>query len=66
MFMTGIVLLQIFVLPIAIWILVWQFRIARSQLELGFGAAIGLVLGRFGVDMVVGTIGGLQRTMSLG
>jgi hypothetical protein len=46
--------------------LVWQFRIARSQLELGFGAAIGLVLGRFGVDMVVGTIGGLQRTMSLG
>ena len=66
MFMTGIALLQIFVLPIAIWILVWQFRIARSQLELGFGAAIGLVLGRFGVDMVVGTIGGLQRTMSLG
>ena len=65
MFMTNIVLLQLVILPVAIWVLVCQFRIARSQLDLGFGAAIGLVLGRFGVDMVVGTIGGLQSTLSL-
>ena len=65
MFMTNIVLLQLVILPVAIWVLVCQFRIARNQLDLGFGAAIGLVLGRFGVDMVVGTIGGLQSTLSL-
>jgi hypothetical protein len=66
MFMTGIIFLQLAVLPVAIWILIWQFRIARSQLNLGFGAAIGLVLGRFGVDIFIGTIGGLQSSMMLG
>ena len=66
MFMTNIVLLQLVVLPVAIWVFIWQFRIARSQLNLSFGSAIGLVLGRFGVDMLVGTIGGLQTTLSMG
>lgn len=66
MFMTGMVFIQLAVLPLAIWIFVWQVKIARSQLQMGMGAAVGLVLGRFGVDMVIGTIGGLQRTLMLG
>jgi len=66
MYMTGMMLIQLAVVPIAIWILVWQFRIARGQLNLKVGAAIAVILIRFGVDMMVGTIGGLQHTMTLG
>ena len=64
--MTGIALLQIVILPVAIWILIWLFRLARDQIGISAFAAICFVVGRFVVELVIGLTAGVQTGFGLG
>lgn len=64
--MTGVGLLQILVLPVVVWILIWLFRLARDQIGITAFAAVCFVVGRFGVEVVVGLLAGVQTSIGLG
>ena len=64
--MTGLALLQILILPIAIWILIWLFRLARDQISTTAFAAVCFVVGRFAVELVIGLLAGVQTGIGLG
>ena len=64
--MTGVGLLQILILPVAVWILIWLFRLARDQIGLTAFAAVCFVVGRFAVEVVVGLLAGVQTSIGLG
>lgn len=64
--MTGIALLQILILPVAVWILIWLFRLARDQIGTTGFAAVCFVVGRFAVELVIGLLAGVQTGIGLG
>lgn len=64
--MTGLALLQILILPIAIWILIWLFRLARDQIGTTAFGAVCFVVGRFAVEVMIGLLAGVQTGMGLG
>ena len=64
--MTGLALLQILIFPIAVWILIWLFRLARNQITTTAFAAICFVVGRFAVEVVIGLLAGVQTSIGLG
>ena len=64
--MTGIGMLQIVILPVAIWILIWLFRLARDQLGVSSFVAICFVIGRFAVELAIGLLAGVQTGIGLG
>ena len=64
--MTGIGMLQIVILPVAVWILIWLFRLARDQIGVSTFAAICFVVGRFAVELAIGLLAGVQTGIGLG
>ena len=62
---TGIVMLQIAILPVAIWILIWLFRLARDQIGASAFVAICFVVGRFAVELAIGLLAGVQTGIGL-
>lgn len=58
--MTGLLLVQLAIVPLAIWVLLWQFRIARDQLLFSTIAAICIVFARFCVEFTIGMFGNIQ------
>ena len=66
MHMTGIGVLQIMILPVAIWILICLFRLARDLIGISAFAAICFVAGRFAVELVIGLLAGVQTGIALG
>ncbi len=63
---TGMILLQLLMLPVAIWVLICQFRLAREQLSFGTLPAIAIVFARFFVELVTGLLGGMQTSLLTG
>ncbi len=51
--MTSPMILQIAALPIMIWILIWLYRIACRQLAIGGIAAIGIIMIRYAVEIML-------------
>ena len=64
--MTGIGILQIVILPVAIWILIWLFRLARDQIGVSTFVAICFVVSRFAVELAIGLLAGVQTGIGLG
>ena len=64
--MTGIGMLQIVILPVADWIFIWLFRLARDQLGVSTFVAICFVIGRFAVELAIGLLAGVQTGIGLG
>ena len=64
--MTGIGMLQIVILPVAVWILIWLFRLARDQIGVSSFVAICFVIGRFAVELAIGLLAGVQTGIGLG
>ena len=64
--MTGIGMLQIVILPVAVWILIWLFRLARDQIGVSTFVAICFVVGRFAVELAIGLLAGVQTGIGLG
>ena len=64
--MTGIGMLQIVILPVAVWILIWLFRLARDQIGVSSFVAICFVVGRFAVELAIGLLAGVQTGIGLG
>ena len=64
--MTGLALLQILILPIAVWILIWLFRLARDQIGVSAFAAVCFVVSRFAVELIIGLLAGVKTGIGLG
>lgn len=61
--MTNIYIVQLAVLPIAVWIFVWQFRIARDQIGIRTFSAICFVVARLIIHLALNWIFLLQNNM---
>ena len=64
--MTGIAMMQILILPVVVWVLIWLFRLARDQISISAFAAICFVVGRFAVELFIGLTAGVQTGIGLG
>jgi len=51
---------------VAVWILIWLFRLARDQIGVSTFAAICFVVGRFAVELAIGLLAGVQTGIGLG
>lgn len=61
-----LIVVQIVIMSIAIWVLIWLFRLARDQLQIKPLAAIGFVVARFAVELSIGLLAGMQAGVFVG